>query len=172
MKISTFISEILIQDNVDQEEKYLITSTQTLETRIFDKTTWENIKNNGCHEYDPYNDDLKKCLILVEDDKVGPVIKNVASQELQKDLTQEECAEKEIELIIERYHLGFPLPPIRPPMEASPAAMMGKQCRQCYVLPLCGGSHEEENPPCPPIKFNFKEKILLKYLFEGPKSVV
>lgn len=97
-----------------------------------------------------------------------------------------EYAQKEVEWLIEMNHLGFGLPPIRSVSKAKLASLpessllseLSKKntlhCLNCQILPLCGGHWEEQKDnliPCPSLKYNLQEKILLKYVLQGSKSV-
>ncbi len=117
--------------------------------------------------------------------KIGQlqIPKNIAIRLIQKkgkkfnwSLQQtRDFSEKELDWMIEIYQLGFELPDFGiVNLYKSSNENIISTCHECSLLPQCGGVTKPWNInsiPCPSLKFNFTEKVLLKYAFYGSKSV-
>ena len=84
-------------------------------------------------------------------------------------------SQKELDWMIEIYQLGFELPHFGlvnsyKSSNENPIST----CQECSLLPQCGGVTKPwdiNSIPCPSLKFNLTEKVLLKYALYGSKAV-
>ena len=84
-------------------------------------------------------------------------------------------SEKELDWMIEIYQLGFELPlfGLVNFYKISNENLI-PTCQKCSLLPQCGGVTKPwdiNSIPCPSLKFNLTEKVLLKYALYGSKAV-
>jgi hypothetical protein len=117
--------------------------------------------------------------------KIGQlqIPKNIAIRLIQKkgknfnwSLQQtRDFSQKELDWMIEIYQLGFVLPDFSlvNSYKGSDKNLIST-CQECSLLPQCGGVTKPWNInsiPCPSLKFNLTEKVLLKYALYGSQAI-